>query len=109
MGQKSKASTSLQNKNPKNYIRSCVLEIYIKFIFINEQETHITAVPITFKYFFMDVVYSTVLSQFQCFWLKRSTSTITLLGKTPISQHNDRDTQVICKVELSKQAMLARW
>jgi hypothetical protein len=49
--QKSKASTSLQDKNPKKYIRSCVLEIYIKFIFINEQETHITVVPITFKHF----------------------------------------------------------
>jgi hypothetical protein len=71
--QKSKANTSLLDKNPKNCIRLCVLEIYTKFIFVNS------------SIFFVDGVYSTVLSQPQCFWLKKTIATTTLLGKTPIS------------------------
>jgi hypothetical protein len=51
--------------------------------------------------------YFTVLSQPHCFWLKRNTETTTLLGKTPTSQHNVRNTQVLCKVDPSKQEMLA--
>jgi hypothetical protein len=49
--QKSEASTNLKDKNPPNYISSPVIEVYIKFMFINDQEIHITVVPITFKHF----------------------------------------------------------
>lgn len=97
----------LQEKNSKNFIRSCVLKIYIKIKFINYQEIHISGVSITCNHF-PSALWSIPPFSFNprvSGW--REAQQPLYWGRPRSSHHREKYTKLVSLVEPSQPAMLS--